>query len=569
MRLLWCLQMAGSGSSMTTYAASMVSADGWFWVVDDDICGFYGVRDGKVVSVQPREALAAAVVLEAAADAHVAIVGLEYQNFMVSRDRERTALGRPSAHNSYCNVVVALNRERLPASAQYRFRCREDFDFAVQVIAAGRQTRRIRHLGFNNGGMGNIQGGMWSYYDKAEREDIVNGTAMLWAWRQLWSTGAVAKKYRAPRCSGAGAGRDRLHVGVNWAKLASSNPLPPAPAAAPAAVRPPNPPPGTERPASARGDLNEGSKVALCMGDGCEAVRGGWWTAEVRGRETCGRYRLRWLNPEEFVPGSGMTAERWAQHHGDWLLELPEGAPDWRVLEAGPGPRLRRPSPAEAPQPGTPAREKAPQWFTGIEEDLAKDQALKRVFTARCRLDFAPEHAPSAAELAAGLPGHTAAAAAPLADALATWLRLLKPAFLAATRGKGLPAGEAKVGWNNKSEYAKAFFEACRAFDALERPGGPEDWRAFIRIAARCCVAAGLPLSSYGPVKLKTKLADYLHGGTRYNAGALPLQERVERAARRAALADPAPPPQAAAAAAAPAAKRSRRTGPPQDRVES
>eukprot|EP01062_Namystynia_karyoxenos_P007729 TRINITY_DN12715_c0_g1_i5.p1 TRINITY_DN12715_c0_g1~~TRINITY_DN12715_c0_g1_i5.p1 ORF type:complete len:418 (+),score=83.00 TRINITY_DN12715_c0_g1_i5:804-2057(+) len=391
---------------------------------------------------------------------------------------------------------------------------------------------------------------------------------------------------RGGRCSGAGKGRDRLHVKVNWARLADPAPLPPAPAAAPAAVMPPNPPPGTVLPASAPGDLNEGSEVALCMGDGCEAVRGGWWTAEVRGREkTCGRYLLRWLNPEDFLPGCDMSAERWAQHHGDWLLDLPEGAADWRLLKAGPGPRLCRPPPAAAPQPQARAREKAPQWFASIEEGLAKDQALKRVFALRCGLDFAPDHAPSAEEVAADLPSHTVAAVAPLAEALGTWLRQLKPVFLAATRGKRLPADEAKVRWDNNSEYAAAFFAACRAFDSLERPGARiEDWRVFMRIAARSCVAAGLPLSSYGPAKLKVKLADYLHGGIRKNAGALPLQERVERAARRTALADPVPPPQGAPAAAAaaaapapapaPAAKRHRRsTQPPQgagqDRVES
>eukprot|EP01062_Namystynia_karyoxenos_P073241 TRINITY_DN7006_c0_g1_i4.p1 TRINITY_DN7006_c0_g1~~TRINITY_DN7006_c0_g1_i4.p1 ORF type:complete len:894 (+),score=147.36 TRINITY_DN7006_c0_g1_i4:68-2749(+) len=552
----------------------LAPVQGWFWIIDDDVSKFHGVRDGKVVDVPPGDALAAAVVLEAAADPKVAIVGLEYYNFMSNRERKCPAQGRPDGINTYCNVAVALNRERLPPSAAYRFRSREDFDFALQVISAGLRTRRIRRLGFNNGGMGNTIGGMWSFYDKAEREDVVSCTAFLWTWRSLWGTGAVAKEYLPARSSGAGAGRDRLHVRVTWTKLARSE-LRPAPTVTPT-VRPQDlPPEGHEQQNKSARDLCKGSVVALRMGGDCEEVRGGWWTAEVTGREGCGRYWLRWLRPNEFLPDNRISAEQWGTH-GDWLLDLPDGG-DWRLLRAAPGPPLMRPAP-KGPQPAAVRNKESPQWFADMEKELAKDAALCSLFAERCGNDFSSGDVPSAEEFTEHLSADgvavTAADTAPLTNAMIVWLRLLKSAFLAATRDKGLPVAGAKVSWKNGAAYAAAFFQVCKTFHALKRPSSAEEWRVLVRLAARSCMAVGLPLSSYGPARLRVKVDDYLAGGTRYspNTGALSLQERLERAARlsarRASPADPSPPTQSAAAAPqaappltprAPAAKRPRR----------
>lgn len=140
-------------------------AEGWFWMLDDDITAFFAVRERRCVRESPD------VVLESAENNLVGLPGLvqgalEYQQFAWSAARS-VKLG------GYCDVAVLINGP-VCRSAGIRYRkemeLKEDRDLTLQCLAAGFVVARATHCAFACPRNGSNAGGLEPLYAQSGRE---------------------------------------------------------------------------------------------------------------------------------------------------------------------------------------------------------------------------------------------------------------------------------------------------------------------------------------------------------------------------------------------------------------
>jgi hypothetical protein len=151
----------------------------WFWMIDDDVQGFYkNPGNFKVTATQALETAEALI----SKVLNVGQAALEYQQFAWSAKRQW-------ALNSYCDVVVAINVART-RSLKYRpeANLKEDRDFTLQVLASGRNTMRVQCVGFRAPANGSNAGGLSDAYHR-EPEAVERMT-------KLWP-GVVTKQVKA------------------------------------------------------------------------------------------------------------------------------------------------------------------------------------------------------------------------------------------------------------------------------------------------------------------------------------------------------------------------------------
>ncbi|ESL08428.1 hypothetical protein TRSC58_03869 [Trypanosoma rangeli SC58] len=143
----------------------------WFWVMDDDIQRFYMAWNGKNSVITPRQLFTEVysriqTLHGSACDMNdIAVFSLEYPRFAYKCGDGDLAL------NSYNNIASLFRYDLVPPDCRYRFRIREDYDYTLQLICHGLKTARFRNLSFEVPGMGEMAGGMTSYY-KTQKEDI-------------------------------------------------------------------------------------------------------------------------------------------------------------------------------------------------------------------------------------------------------------------------------------------------------------------------------------------------------------------------------------------------------------
>lgn len=147
---------------------------GWFWMLDDDIDGFYLAQHGKAGKTDARAALEGAQRIFAEMPG-VAQAGLEYQQFAWSANRAFVV-------NSYCDVAVCLHSDRV---GLVNFRPETDLkcdrDFTLQILAQGYRVVKVQRYAFSAPKNGSNAGGLKEAYDESGRE-LASSLAMVDLW---------------------------------------------------------------------------------------------------------------------------------------------------------------------------------------------------------------------------------------------------------------------------------------------------------------------------------------------------------------------------------------------------
>lgn len=136
----------------------------WFWLLDDDIDGFFISENRKTGRTSARAALAGAQRLFADIP-DVAQAGLEYQQFAWSATKGLV-------FNSYCDVAVCINVERtrlVSFRPETDLKC--DRDFTLQVIAQGYRVAKVQRYSFSAPKNGSNAGGLKEAYEAFGREE--------------------------------------------------------------------------------------------------------------------------------------------------------------------------------------------------------------------------------------------------------------------------------------------------------------------------------------------------------------------------------------------------------------
>lgn len=146
----------------------------WFWMLDDDIKGFYATVNRRNAPLPAEECLLTAQKLVET----VPMAGqaaLEYQQYAWSATKDLRVGG-------YADVCVAVNT-RYTSLCRYRpeMNLKEDRDFTLQVLSNGAQTVRCSKLSFSVPANGSNAGGLKDLYETsgAERGAV---DRMIKAW---------------------------------------------------------------------------------------------------------------------------------------------------------------------------------------------------------------------------------------------------------------------------------------------------------------------------------------------------------------------------------------------------
>lgn len=157
------------------FILDLAPADGWFWVMDDDIQGFFRAINRINSSIGPRE-LHSEVLQRMQKHPNATVYSIDYPFYAWQYGDEAVAI------NSYNNIAVLFNRARLDQSIRYRFQIREDYDFTLQVILAGGTTIRFRNLSYKVPRMAVAAGGMTDYYSNKKDDIVLQNKAFLKIW---------------------------------------------------------------------------------------------------------------------------------------------------------------------------------------------------------------------------------------------------------------------------------------------------------------------------------------------------------------------------------------------------
>jgi len=136
---------------------------GWYWMLDDDITGFFKSVMSKNVRIPMADALERAEAYFKDSS-QIAQASLEYQQYSWSAKKQFTI-------NGYCDVCVAIHAQR---AKLLKFRKETDLkvdrDFTLQVIARGFQTIRTCKIAFAAPKNGSNKGGLQDIYKQDGRE---------------------------------------------------------------------------------------------------------------------------------------------------------------------------------------------------------------------------------------------------------------------------------------------------------------------------------------------------------------------------------------------------------------
>jgi hypothetical protein len=145
----------------------------WYWLLDDDISGFYKTIRRKTEKTRADEVLEEAEKRFALAGSQLGIGSLEYQQYAWNAKTGQIAM------NSYCDVAVFINTS---TSAKYRPETglKVDRDFTLLVLSAGRTTIRLRDLSFSAPTNGSNKGGLYDEYKTGIEEKHSRVLAELW-----------------------------------------------------------------------------------------------------------------------------------------------------------------------------------------------------------------------------------------------------------------------------------------------------------------------------------------------------------------------------------------------------
>lgn len=144
-----------------------------FWMMDDDIKDFTKCVGRKLQKCDPRE------VLEPA-EAHFRSVGaaqgaLEYRPF--------GWLGKHSAMDSYCDVCVWMDVDQIQGVAyDATVSLKEDRDFTIQLLQAGKRTCRYMLGSFNTPANASNKGGLHEVYKSGKEAEAVEAMCRKWPW---------------------------------------------------------------------------------------------------------------------------------------------------------------------------------------------------------------------------------------------------------------------------------------------------------------------------------------------------------------------------------------------------
>ena len=126
----------------------------WFWMLDDDIKGFYIVENARLKKASAHQVLFEAQQIFTRLG-QVALGALEYGQFAWSAKKDY-AIG-------YCDVAVAINTARTMGCA-YKPDTKEDRDFALQVLTKGYLAVRASRCAFQAPKIGSNEGGLHTEY---------------------------------------------------------------------------------------------------------------------------------------------------------------------------------------------------------------------------------------------------------------------------------------------------------------------------------------------------------------------------------------------------------------------
>jgi hypothetical protein len=144
------------------------SGSPWFWMLDDDITGFYRVEHRRNVRTSITTVLEQAEASIAALSDRFSVgqYALEYQQYAWSSTKKYRV-------NSYCDVCVAINTAVKAAYREY-VNLKEDRDFTLQVITSGFSSVRVCDLAFSAPKNGSNAGGLKPVYGTPDRESTAN-----------------------------------------------------------------------------------------------------------------------------------------------------------------------------------------------------------------------------------------------------------------------------------------------------------------------------------------------------------------------------------------------------------
>ena len=171
-----------------------------YWMMDDDVSGFY-LRDGTKMIATSMD-----IVLQAAEASFVAkgaaLGGLDYQQLAWSATKDAN-------ENSFCDVAVWCDVAQL-MGMRYDpvVEGKEDRDFAMQVVAAGLKTMRTTLQAFAAPKNGSNAGGLKElFYDQSGREE-----ACVDAMLKKWGGGVITKIVKPD---------GRIDAKINWKAIKS------------------------------------------------------------------------------------------------------------------------------------------------------------------------------------------------------------------------------------------------------------------------------------------------------------------------------------------------------------
>lgn len=205
-RSVGCVATLPQSHQGVTFARNFILSDlaplhGWFWVMDDDIQSFNRAVDRINKPIAPCD-MFDEVCKRMEKHPNAAIYSIDYPFFAWQYGDDALAV------NSYNNIAVLINKERLPEGIQYRFRIREDYDFTLQVILAGKTTIRFRNLSYVVPRMAAAQGGMTDYYQKQKDDIRLQNNEFVAMWPSV--------SFETVKGTGA---QERHDICVKWIKL--------------------------------------------------------------------------------------------------------------------------------------------------------------------------------------------------------------------------------------------------------------------------------------------------------------------------------------------------------------
>lgn len=165
----------------------------WYWMLDDDISGFYRIDNRRAVRCEPVEALMATQRLAMRYEL-VGQAALEY--------RQLAWAATAPALNSYADVCVAINAK---LAGHIKFRQETDLkvdrDFTLRILSAGLWTVRNTRYAFSAPENGTNRGGLADAYATEGREE-----ASAIALAKLWPGVVKVQRKR----------NNRVDAIINW-----------------------------------------------------------------------------------------------------------------------------------------------------------------------------------------------------------------------------------------------------------------------------------------------------------------------------------------------------------------